>query len=232
MSTEASSTPAAKTRASKPQGWRTILKGTHTTHLMRLSNPAIMLTCKRTYPQTDSRLYFALLVAPPSLRDESGTPSEQCQAARQMIENSVNKCSDKIDEEIARLTKLLDSNGIALGEGSGFDEMNFEVHTPLSKKFLQCFDRADYFMRLLDSLWIESVLDDDQRQAAEKKIRKILNAVPSTVETAFVGLLRAMQKAKADAQGDDAQAGEPNASRVEAVDVSNSEAVGQLAEVA
>lgn len=202
MSTEEASSTRTTLRRSKPQGWRTILKGTFVTHKLRLSTPSIMLMCKRTYPQVDSRLYFALLVAPASLRDANGETAQVCLDAKTIIDNSLAKCESKITDEIARLHKLLASNSLEAGVGSGNDELVLEVHTPVSKKFLNCFTKADEFMCLLDSLWIESVLDDEQRVTAERKIRKILTAFASSVESAFHSLLRAMQAARSEATQD------------------------------
>lgn len=199
MSTEEASSTRTTVRRSKPQGWRTILKGTFVTHKLRLNTPSIMLMCKRTYPQVDSRLYFALLVAPASLRDANGETAQVCLDAKTVIDNSLAKCETKINDEIARLRKLLASNNLEAGAGSGNDELVLEAHTPVSKKYLNCFTRADEFMCLLDSLWIESVLDDEQRVTAERKIRKILTTFASSVESAFHSLLRAMQTAKSEA---------------------------------
>lgn len=189
-------TPGRAPYPSKPKGWRTIVKGNHTVKTLELSNPSISMLAKRIYPLADSRLYFIILVAPPSLRADDGTPSELAQKSREVIETRLHNCQENLRNETNRIEKLLEVTGTQAGVGSGFEITVYEVHTPLSKNYLQCFEDADLCMRLIDTAWIEGIFSDEQRLEAERRVRKIVTGVATIVDQAFIPLLRALQEVR------------------------------------
>ena len=194
------SNTAAETEASAVKRSLTTIKGAVVPQQILINHPGLRKTFKHTYDITDAHLYYSMVYCRATLPDEVVTP--EIHNLRDLLRTT----SDELDKLASQMRTIADSNGIAIGHNCGDHVVETQASTPLSKQYLEIFRKADAYLVLIDSLWIEGVLKDEQHAKAGPAMCQLSHGVSKRVNDVFRRLLGENNKRKPNAVAQEAAA--------------------------
>ena len=164
------------------------IKGAVVPQQVRINHPSLRKTFKHTYDITDAHFYYALVFCKATLPDEITTP--EISNLRDLLTTS----SAELDKLTSQMQSIADSNGVVIGHTFSDNVIDTQASTPLSKRYLDLFRKADTYLILIDSLWIEGVLADDQHAKAASSMSQLCHSVSKKVNDVFRKLLNESNK--------------------------------------
>lgn len=195
------SNTTGETAASAVKRSLTTIKGAVVPQQILINHPGLRKTFKHTYDITDAHLYYGAVFCRATLPDEIVTP--EIHNLRDMLRTT----GEELDKLSAQMLAIAASNGVAIGRNYGDHVIETQAATPLSKQYLEIFRKADGYLVLVDSLWIEGVLADDQHKKAGPAMCQLCHNVSKRVNDAFRRLLAENNKRKPNvAAGNEATA--------------------------
>lgn len=182
--------PLAETADSAVKRSLNTIKGAVVPQQIRLNHPGLRKTFKHTYDITDAHLYYGAVFCRATLPDEVVTP--EIHNLRDLLRTS----GDELDKLMSQMKSIADQNGVTIGRS--FNDQQIETHasTPLSKAYLGLFRKADDYLVVIDSLWIEGVLGDEQHVKAGPSMCQLCHNVSKRVNDVFRRLLGENNKRK------------------------------------
>ncbi|RME41857.1 MAG: DUF1845 domain-containing protein [Planctomycetota bacterium] len=113
---------------------------------------------KRIFEQVSGSMYLLGIV----LRI-IGT-DEEALAAEKVVDDMITEVSDELRNEIARLDRLLEANGLEGAHPKYTHPETYEVQltSPRAGRFLFLIEQLDTLAHKLDSLWLTGILTDQQ----------------------------------------------------------------------
>lgn len=192
MTSEHPASEAKSSEVRRPAGWRTTIKGTAIPIKILFSDVGVANCAKRIYEISNSRLYWLTLIAPNAVSGDH--PAK----AKALIETTIQKTSAEMTDLIHQARTMMDSNEIALGEIAGTSTFEGDAKTPLSKRFIGVFQLVDSYMVVIDTLWINGVLTDEEREQSQKSARRKLHAIAGLIGESYKHLIKETEAAPND----------------------------------
>ncbi len=89
---------------------------------------------------------------------------EEIDRVESVVMEDFSKTSTDLDRAIAQFTKLMEDNGVdAMPEYTHPNEYAIEIKSPQAARFAALIRKLDELMALVDTLWLNAVLNDKQR---------------------------------------------------------------------
>lgn len=166
------------------------IKGAVVPQQIRLNHPGLRKTFKHTYDITDAHLYYSVVFCRATLPEELITPD--IHNLRDLLTNALGE----LDKLSSQMGALAEQNGVTIGHSFNDQVFDTQASTPMSKLFLDVFRKADAYLVIIDSLWIEGVLGDDQHGKAGPAMCQICHSVSKRINDVFRKLLGESNKRK------------------------------------
>ena len=159
------------------------IKGAVVPQQLRLNHPGLRKTFRHTYDVTDAHFYYGAVFCRATLPEEMVTP--ELSNIRDLLHNTIEELN-KLDTQMQAIAT---SNGVQIGHSFNDQLIETQASTPFSKKYLDIFRKADGYLVLIDSLWIEGVIADDQHSKAGSSMCQLCHGVSNRVNDIFRRLL-------------------------------------------
>lgn len=192
--------PAAETAANAVKRSLNTIKGAVVPQQIRLNHPGLRKTFKHTYDITDAHFYYTAVFCRATLPEEVVTPEIH------NLNDLLRTTGEELDKLMSQMQAIADQNGVVIGHSFNDQMIETQASTPLSKRYLDIFRKADAYLVVIDSLWIEGVLGDDQHAKAGPAMCQISHNVSKRVNDVFRRLLDENNKRKNTAPAKEAEA--------------------------
>jgi hypothetical protein len=145
-------------------------------------------TLKHAYEMADAHLYYCTVFSRATLPEEVVTPE---------IHNIVDLLAStqtELEKLMSQMAEMARQNGVVIGRNFNSQVIDTHAATPYSKKYLALFRIADEYLVIIDSLWIEGILGDDQHIKAGPAMSQICHNVGKRINDIFRRLLAESNK--------------------------------------
>jgi len=151
---------------------------------VNLGSPAMSRIYKRNFNMTSRDIYYISVLGRALLGDEESRKAEEF--VLNNLKNSIREVGDMITQVEASLLNA-GIEKMASYQNPRLD--NARITTPASKQFLDLIHMADKYLLLLHTLWLNSVIDNDQRAAHELIAKVKVKSVSNSARQMYSGML-------------------------------------------
>lgn len=145
---------------------------------------------KRDFNMTSRNIYFISVLGRALLGDEESRKAEEYVANN--LKNSIREIEDMIRQ--AEVTVL--NNAVSLANYQNPTVQPARITTPFAKQFTDLLVLADKYLLLLHSLWLNGVIDNDQRGQHELTTKIKVKSVSNSARNMFKAMLDEMNARK------------------------------------
>lgn len=159
------------------------IKGSVVPQQIKINHPALRKTFKHAYDISDAHLYYCSVFCRATLPLELVKP--ETDALHAVIANTASE----LDALTKQMQAIADTNGIGPGVNFSDQIVDTQASTPLSKRYLDVYRKADQYLAIIDALWIEGVIDDDRHAKAAPAMSQTCHRLSRQIDAAFRRLL-------------------------------------------
>lgn len=202
--------------------------GASVTKRVALGDPMVRKQFKKGFPASARSCYFilayahGLLAANPPVFTEHETDAIEKRAAalnldatlvahgaagvldliHEAIAGAIAREAAEIAEHIAASEEVIRQAGMELPDYGEVEEYAVEITSPLAKRLIEPYRRADRLALLVNTLWIEDLLDEGERaQGMEVQVKRPVMRTFHTVRDLYLYLHRRWPYVVKDVQG-------------------------------
>ena len=188
--------------------------------VITLGSPTIRQFYKRNFDQLGRNSYYVSVFGRILLDENQAREAEQ----------NIYDCLKETEEECARMINLMQelANNGGVDELAQFhraEEFKASVIVPAQSRYLRCLVQGDQYLVLVNTLWLEGLLDDAQKSRAELSIKKALRKVSTRARNLRIGLQKRIMSGSTSPEV-------LNRSKSEAIDAEASHAKDEAVEAA
>lgn len=145
---------------------------------------------KRDFNMTSRNIYFISVLGRALLGDEESRKAEEYVANN--LKNSIREIDDMIKQ--AEVTIL--NNSVSMATFQNPEASTAKITTPFAKQFIDLLLLADKHLLLLNSLWLNGAITNDQRSQHELTTKVKVKSVSNSARNMFKAMLEEMNARK------------------------------------
>jgi hypothetical protein len=191
-------------------------RGTQIRLAVPLSNLDLIRAYRRVFDGTENNLYYLLMVAPSSLRDEYPTSMPT------KLESMLTEKFEALSRMNDHVSKLLTDNNAEMGEPAGAEKVQMSVRTRLAKQYADLWAKCDETLLKIDSAWLYGYVTDAKRSEYVASVIKQVNKFWTQTSAEYRGIQRLLvERRKRNGQSatseENAEIADPRPSEVQPV---------------
>lgn len=124
----------------------------------------------RTFEHTRNSLFYTSIILKIVWDDES-----KIEVVDAYIDNLLAKMQKQLNDEIARLSALMDSQAIAsIASYSDPTPYTVQIDSPRLTSYVRIIETLDNLIRLIDTVWLGAIINDRERRTESFKWRQLV----------------------------------------------------------
>lgn len=144
-------------------------RGTQIRLAVPLSNLDLIRAHRRVFEGTENNLFYLLMIAPSSLRDEY--PASMPTKLEGMLTEKFEALA-RMDEHVS---KHLTENNAEMGEAAGAEKVQMSIRTRLAKQYADLWVKCDETLLKIDTAWLHGFVTDAKRGEYVASVIKQVN---------------------------------------------------------
>lgn len=160
--------------------------------------PTIRQFYKRMFDQLGRNSYFVSVFGRVLLDDSRATEAEAA------IYGKLKEVEEECTRMVSAMRQMIDDGGVdMLAEFHRPQDIDAAVIVPAQTRYLRLLQLGDQYLVLVNTLWLEGLLDDSQKSKAELDIKRKLRQITTTARNLRLGLQKRIVSEQTPAAGAD-----------------------------